>query len=199
MRPFLDKNRLFIWYHQPYLASLLSNRDDTSIDTYDILFYNPFQIYFLYQESSKRVLALEVNLSEKEKSSMYRIRMFMVTLVVLAALLFTSMLATGAHAATRSSSSAPNHSVTSSTVHPLVNEVPCWYFHAVEIINNTGELCFEGSGYLLVNIYHVTSILDTGNNGNPEGFECNHYFLVELTGPGQSWSGYCYDLTSISL
>ena len=125
---------------------------------------------------------------------MYRIRIFMVAFAIIAAVLFTSVFATGAHAATKPSGHAVNH-----TVNPDVSSVPCWYFHAVEIINNKGESCFENRGVLLVNIYNVTSILDTGNDGYPESFECNHSFLVELTAPGQSWSGYCYDLTAITL
>lgn len=131
---------------------------------------------------------------------MYRIRMFMVAVAIIATVLFTSVFATGAHAATKPSSQSHSSSSSQShTVRPLVSQVSCNYFHCVEIINNTGELCFENSGYLLVNIYHVTAIVDTGNNNNPEGFECNHSFLVELTYQGETWSGYCYDLTSISL
>lgn len=125
---------------------------------------------------------------------MYRIRMFLVAFAVIAALLSTSVLATGAHAATRSS-----NSVTSHTVHPLVNAVPCYYFHAVEIHNSGGTLCFEGSGHLSVSIFGVTSIVDTGNDNHAEVFYCNHQYLVTLANPGDAWYGYCRDLTDIYL
>lgn len=122
--------------------------------------------------------------------------MSMIVIALLGAVLFTSVLTTGAHAATKPSSSAVKQT-TPHTVHPLVSQVSCSFFHAVEIYNS-GELCFENAGQLSVNIYGVTFMKDTGNNDHSETYYCNHNYLTTLSS-GAHWSGYCSDLTDIFL
>jgi hypothetical protein len=51
---------------------------------------------------------------------------------------------------------------TRSSVAPAINRSSCTT-SALQIFNNTGELCFENAGATDVAIYHVTS-LQTGNN-----------------------------------
>lgn len=94
---------------------------------------------------------------------MRRIRLSMIVLALLAAMLLVPALGANAHAATTlsrshiSQATHPHQKVPS----PDVSQVSCGWFHAVEIYNQ-GELCFENSGSLSVNIYNVTFILYKG-------------------------------------
>ncbi len=129
---------------------------------------------------------------------------------LLVAFLLMSVLTINAHAARYQTKSVVDkvHSTShvkltdQKKVHPFVHNTSCNFWHGVELYNDTGELCFEQdwtdpTGVLFVNIYRVTAIKDSGNDGHSESFTCDDGRTINLFYSGQVWSGYCHDITAI--